>query len=85
MGKDIGNKKLKKTNVKHLFHQHTVDYNDIQEKILEIKKEKLALQKEDLEFKKKSHQECTELMISLIGKIDELKNIVQTIAPIYLE
>lgn len=50
---ETSNKKIKKENVKHLFEQHTSDYCNIQEQMLKLKQEKLAIGKEVLEFKKK--------------------------------
>jgi len=78
---DIGNK-IKKVAVKHLFEQHTSNYSNIQEQMLQLKKEKLDLTKEKFEFKKKAHQEHTKLLISIMEKVDELTNIIR---PQYLE
>lgn len=74
-----------KQKVKHMLQQYTSDYSNINEQILQLKKEKLALAKEDLEFRKKAHQENTELLLLLNGKMDELLNIARSIAPQYLE
>lgn len=79
---DIGNNKIKKMAVKHLFEQHTSNYSNIQEQILQLKKEKLDLTKEKFEFKKKAHQEHTKFLISIMEKLDELANIIR---PQYLE
>ncbi|XP_071581866.1 uncharacterized protein [Temnothorax nylanderi] len=51
--RDTGNKKFKKQDVKHLLEQHTSDYSHIQERLLQLKEEKMAITKEDLKFKKK--------------------------------
>jgi len=45
----------------------------------------LAIIKGNLEFKKKAHQEQTELFKKLIEKVDDLTEIMRSIAPQYLE
>jgi len=45
----------------------------------------LTIHKEELEFKKKAYEEHTELLTSLVDKVDELVNVVRSIAPQYLE
>lgn len=82
---DTSNKKIKKQDVKRLFEQHTSDYSNIQDRMLQLNEEKMALAKEKFEFKKKAHQEHMDLLISLIKKVDELTNIARSIAPQYLE
>lgn len=62
-----------------------MDYCSIQEQTLQLKKEKLTVAKEDLEFKKQIYQERNELLTSLIEKVDELTNVVRSFAPQYLE
>lgn len=47
---DISNK-IKKGAVKYLFEQHTSNYLNIQEQMLQLKKEKLDLMKEKFEWK----------------------------------
>lgn len=76
---------MKKQDIKHLFEQHNSDYSNIQQQMLKLKEEKMALAKEKFEFKKKAHQENIELLTSLIKKVNELTNIIQSIAPQYLE
>ncbi|CAL1677382.1 unnamed protein product [Lasius platythorax] len=82
--RDTGNKKTKQ-NVKQLFEQHTADYCSIQERTLQLKEEKLTVVKEELELKKQSYQERNELLTSLIEKVEELTNIIRSVAPQYLE
>lgn len=76
---------MKTSTVKQLFEQHTSSYSTIQEQILQIEKEKLALMTEKFELKKKTHQEHTELLLSLVEKMNELTNIIRSIVPEYLE
>ncbi|XP_018300776.1 uncharacterized protein [Mycetomoellerius zeteki] len=81
---DTSNKKIKQ-NVKHLFEQHTPDYCNLQERMLQLKQEKLAILKERLELKKKDHEDHTRFFKSFLEKMDELMNIVRSIGPQYLE
>lgn len=76
---------IKKQNVKHLFEQHTSDYCNIQERMLKLIEERLTVAKEVLEFMKKAHQKHTELLTSLVEKVNELTNMQSSIAPQYLE
>ncbi|XP_018367749.1 PREDICTED: myb/SANT-like DNA-binding domain-containing protein 4 [Trachymyrmex cornetzi] len=77
---DTSNKKIKKQNV-----EHTTDYCNLQEQILQLKQEKLAILKERLQLKKKDHEDYIRFFKSFLEKMDELMNIVRSIGPQYLE
>lgn len=68
-----------------MLEQHASDYSNINDKILQLKQEKIAIAREELEFKKKAHQEITELLLLLSDKVDELLNVARLLAPQYLE
>ncbi|CAL1671643.1 unnamed protein product [Lasius platythorax] len=75
---------MKKQDIKHLLEQHNSDYSNIQQQMFKLKKEDMVLAKKNLNLKK-AHQENIELLTSLIKKVNELTNIIQSIAPQYLE
>jgi len=53
--------------------------------MLQLKEEQLSIYKEDFDFRKTAHKEHTEVLLSLIGKVDELTNTIRSFGPQYLE
>lgn len=62
-----------------------MDYSNTQERMLQLKEEELAIEKEKLQFLKDSSQEQNEHFITLIEKVERLTNTVQSFAPQYLD
>jgi len=53
--------------------------------MLQIKKDKLTLAKEQFELKQKVNNKQVELLTALVEKVDNLTNTVQSFAPQYLD